>query len=107
MAKRSKRRQPRAQGRKTVSRPARARKKAARAASAKTKSTRPAAKPAAKSRDALDAFIDAAGAALKLPVEAAWKPAIKANLRVTLQQATLVSDFALPDGAEPAPVFRA
>ena len=57
--------------------------------------------------DPLDAFIDAAARALDLPVEPAWRPAIRANLQVTLRQAALVSEFALPDDAEPAPVFRA
>ena len=34
-------------------------------------------------------------------------PAVRANLRVTLAQAALVGEFALPDEAEPAPVFKA
>ena len=46
-------------------------------------------------------------AALGLPVEPAWKPAIKANLQVTLRLAALVAEFELPDEAEPAPVFEA
>jgi len=58
-------------------------------------------------RDALDDFIAAAAAALDLPVEPQWRPAIKANLGVILRQAALVADFALPDDAEPAPVFEA
>jgi hypothetical protein len=45
--------------------------------------------------------------ALDLPFEPAWQPAIKANLAVTLRQAALVTDFPLPDDAEPAPVFQA
>ena len=55
----------------------------------------------------LDDFIDAAARMLDLPLEPAWQPAIKANLEVTLRQGALVADFALPDDAEPAPVFRA
>jgi hypothetical protein len=55
----------------------------------------------------LDAFIAAAAAALDLPLEAAWKPAIKSNLEVTLKHANLVAEFPLPDEAEPAPIFRA
>ena len=58
-------------------------------------------------RDPLDDFIAAAAAALDLPVEPQWRPAIKANLGVILRQAALVGDFALPDDAEPAPVFEA
>jgi hypothetical protein len=55
----------------------------------------------------LDEFIVAAAAALDLPLEEAWKPAVKANLEVTLRHATTVTEFKLPDDAEPAPVFRA
>jgi hypothetical protein len=57
--------------------------------------------------DPLDDFIDAAARAFELPFEPAWRPAVKANLLVTLRQAGLVAEFALPDDAEPAPVFRA
>jgi hypothetical protein len=57
--------------------------------------------------DALDDFIDAAARALKLPLDPAWKPSVKANLDVTLKHAALVADFELPDDAEPAPVFKA
>ena len=57
--------------------------------------------------DKLDDFITAAAAALDLPLEAAWKPAVKANLEVTLKHAALVAEFALPDEAEPAPIFKA
>jgi hypothetical protein len=57
--------------------------------------------------DPLDTFIDAAAQALELPLEPAWRPAVKANLLVTLRQAALVSEFTLPDDAEPAPIFRA
>lgn len=65
------------------------------------------AKPASAQRDALAAYVAAAARALDLPVETAWIPAIKANLHVTLQHAAAVAKFALPDDAEPAPVFRA
>lgn len=57
--------------------------------------------------DPLDDFIDTAARALDLPLEPAWRPAVKANLLVTLRQGALVTEFALPDDAEPAPVFRA
>jgi hypothetical protein len=57
--------------------------------------------------DPLDAFIDAAARALALPVEPAWKPAIKTNLDVTLRLAASFADFPLPDDTEPAPVFVA
>jgi len=57
--------------------------------------------------DSLDDFIDAAARALALPIEEAWKPAIRANLEVSLRLARLVDEFALPDEAEPASVFTA
>ena len=57
--------------------------------------------------DPLDEFIDAAGKALALPIEDAWKGAIRANLEVSLRLARLVDEFALPDEAEPASVFTA
>jgi len=55
----------------------------------------------------LDDFIDAAARTLDLPLESQWRAAVKANLQVTLRQGALVAEFALPDDAEPAPVFRA
>lgn len=55
----------------------------------------------------LDDFIAAAAAALDLPLDPAWKPAVKANLEVTLKHAATVAEFALPDDAEPAPIFGA
>jgi len=57
--------------------------------------------------DPLDDFMTAAAAALDLPLEDDWRPAVKANLAVTLKHAALVGEFSLPDGAEPAPVFEA
>jgi hypothetical protein len=55
----------------------------------------------------LDDFIEAATEALGLPLEEAWKPAVKANLEVTLKHGASVTDFKLPDAAEPAPIFKA
>jgi hypothetical protein len=57
--------------------------------------------------DALDDFIDAAARVLVLPLEPSWRPAVKANLEVTLRFASFVAAFSLPDEAEPAPVFMA
>jgi hypothetical protein len=57
--------------------------------------------------DPLDDYIDAVAKALALPVEDAWRPAIKANLEVSLRLARLVDEFALPDETEPACVFAA
>lgn len=55
----------------------------------------------------LDDYIDAVSQALVLPVEAAWRPAVRANLEVSLRLARFVDEFALPDETEPAPVFTA
>jgi hypothetical protein len=55
----------------------------------------------------LDLYIDAVAKALALPVEDAWKPAVRANLEVSLRLARLVDEFALPDETEPASVFAA
>jgi hypothetical protein len=57
--------------------------------------------------DLLDEYIDAVGNALALPIEDAWRPAVRANLEVSLRLARLVDEFALPDEAEPASVFTA
>ena len=57
--------------------------------------------------DRLDEYIDAVATALALPVEEGWRPAIKANLDVSLNLARLVDEFALPDETEPASVYSA
>jgi hypothetical protein len=60
-----------------------------------------------KKADPLDAYIDSAAALLALPLEPEWKPAVRANLEVTLKLAALVGEKELPDDAEPAPVYQA
>ena len=55
----------------------------------------------------LDDYIDAVGKALALPIEDAWKPAVRANLEVSLKLARQVDEFPLPDETEPASVFAA
>jgi Protein of unknown function (DUF4089) len=71
-------------------------------------SAQPRSRPsAATPHDPLDAYLDAAANILGIAVESAWKPAIKANLQAILQIAVLVDHFALPDEAEPAPVYGA
>jgi hypothetical protein len=88
-----------------------ARTKTVRGKSVRAPATRSKAAARAKSAPAapevLDQFIEAAAHALALPVEAAWKGAVKANLEVTLRLAASFADFPLPDDAEPAPVFTA
>ncbi|MGZ5866017.1 MAG: DUF4089 domain-containing protein, partial [Xanthobacteraceae bacterium] len=59
-------------------------------------------KPKSPRHDPLDSFITAAALALDLPTEKSWLPAIKANLRITLQLAATVTAFDLPESAEPA-----
>ncbi|UZE49770.1 DUF4089 domain-containing protein [Rhodopseudomonas sp. P2A-2r] len=55
----------------------------------------------------LDDYIDAVASALGLPIEESWKPAVCANLAVTLKMARMVDEFSLPDEIEPASVFAA
>jgi Protein of unknown function (DUF4089) len=57
--------------------------------------------------DPLDDYIDAVSKALALPIDEAWKPAVKANLEVSLRLGRLVDEFPLSDEAEPASVFAA
>jgi hypothetical protein len=57
--------------------------------------------------DPLDHMIDGAAALLGLAIEPEWKPAVRLNLDAILRQGRLVEEFALPDEAEPASVFRA
>ena len=71
----------------------------------RAKSARPDSAPL--SGQPLDHFIDAAAHALALPIEPAWKGAIRTNLAVTLALAASFAEFPLPDDAEPAPVFVA
>ncbi len=66
------------------------------------------AKPSAPQKpDVVDAMVTAAAQALGLPIDPAWAANVKFNLRLVLRHAALVDEFALPDDAEPAPVFRA
>ena len=88
--------------------PARAktmRSRSVRARATRSRSAR--AKSVSAAPELLDQFIEAAAHALALPVEPAWKGAVKANLEVTLRLAASFADFPLPDDAEPAPVFTA
>ena len=57
--------------------------------------------------DHLDAYIDAVSSALALPVEDAWRPAVRANLEVSLRLARLVDEFPLSDETESASVYTA
>jgi hypothetical protein len=61
----------------------------------------------AMTADPLDDYIDAVASALALPIEEAWRQAIRANLNVSLRMGRMVDEFALPDETEPASVFTA
>jgi hypothetical protein len=78
-----------------------------RKAKAVRKGRKPARRVKSASRDPLDDFIAAGSAALGLTIDKAWLPAVRSNIEVTLRLGALVTDFALPDDAEPGPVFRA
>jgi hypothetical protein len=56
-----------------------------------------------KPENSIDAFVAASAQALG----PAWHKSIAFNLRLILRHAALVDEFALPDDAEPAPVFHA
>jgi len=84
-----------------------------RKAGRKTKSTR-AKRPRpvraaakAKREDPIGALVTANAQALGMTLDPAWHDSIAFNLRLILRHAALVDEFALPDGAEPAPVFHA
>jgi hypothetical protein len=55
----------------------------------------------------LDSYLDASARVLGLEVAPEWRAAVRANLAVTFRLAGVVTDFDLPDEAEPAPVFTA
>ena len=57
--------------------------------------------------DPLDDYIDAVSKVLGLAIADAWKPAVRANLEISLRLAGLVDEFALPDETESASVFAA
>lgn len=57
--------------------------------------------------DPLEQLIDAGTALLGIPIDPAWREAIRTNLEVSLRLAALVDDFKLPDETDPVPVFRA
>jgi hypothetical protein len=84
------------------------RKAGRKAKSARTKRPRPA-RAAAKTKpeNSIDSFVVASAQALGLTLDPAWHKSIAFNLRLILRHAALVDEFALPDDAEPAPVFHA
>ena len=63
--------------------------------------------PTANTADPLDDYIDAVAQRVGIAGRDAWRPAIKANLEVSLRLARMVDGFALPDETEPASIFTA
>ncbi|MGY3530610.1 DUF4089 domain-containing protein [Bradyrhizobium sp. USDA 4452] len=55
--------------------------------------------------DQLDDYMSAVANAMGLPLEDAWRPAVRANLEVALRLARLVDDFPLPDELVSAAVY--
>jgi len=58
-------------------------------------------------RDPLDSLIAAQATLLGIAVAGAWMPAVRQSLDVAFVMARRVESVALPDEAEPAPVFDA
>jgi allophanate hydrolase len=54
-----------------------------------------------------ESYVDAGCALIGIPLDAAWRDGVIANLRVILGQGATLLDPALPDEVDPAPVFRA
>jgi hypothetical protein len=52
------------------------------------------------------AYVDAAGRLVGLPLDPAHRPGVIANLERIAQMAALVMEFPLPDEIEPAPVYE-
>ncbi|PPQ30783.1 DUF4089 domain-containing protein [Rhodopila globiformis] len=55
----------------------------------------------------LDALIDAGTTALGIPMREEWRQAVRMHLAISLGHARAVLDADIPDGLDPAPVFRA
>jgi hypothetical protein len=55
--------------------------------------------------DHLDNYMDAVARAMALPLEDAWRPAVRANLEVSQRLARLVDEFPLPDDTESAAIY--
>ncbi|WGD30343.1 DUF4089 domain-containing protein [Ancylobacter sp. WKF20] len=56
--------------------------------------------------EALAALLDGGLAVQALPLEEALRPRVLMHLKTAVAMAALVTDFPLPDEAEPAPVYR-
>jgi 1-carboxybiuret hydrolase subunit AtzG-like len=61
----------------------------------------------AKPGDAIDTLVTANAQALGITLEPAWRPGVAFNLGLIFRMAALFDRFALPEDAEPGPVFHA
>lgn len=57
-------------------------------------------------RAEIETYIDAAAAALRLPIAPAHRPGVVANFERLAANAATVNEFALEPEDEPAPVWR-
>jgi hypothetical protein len=57
--------------------------------------------------DELDDWLDANTVLLGITVAAEWRDTVRLHLGITCGMAQRVSEFPLPDEADPAPVFHA
>jgi hypothetical protein len=56
--------------------------------------------------DDLDRYLDSGAALMGLTIRPEWRDGVRANLAILFAQGTRLLDEALPNEAEPAPVFR-
>jgi hypothetical protein len=57
--------------------------------------------------DAIDTLVAASARALGIALDPSWKAGVQFNLQLILTHAARLDGFALPDDAEPAPIFHA
>jgi hypothetical protein len=57
--------------------------------------------------DSIDALVAAGAKALGIKIDPSWEASVKFNLQLIFTHAAKVDGFALPDDAEPAPIFHA
>jgi hypothetical protein len=58
-------------------------------------------------RDSTDALVAASARALGIALDSGWQAGVEFNLQLILTHAARLDGFALPDDAEPAPIFHA
>jgi hypothetical protein len=58
-------------------------------------------------RDSIDVLVAASARALGITLDPSWHPGVEFNLQLILTHAARLDGFALPDDAEPAPIFHA